>query len=296
MGTLVRTVIKFQKDNLSDWAAALTYYSVLSLFPAAIVLVALLDVFGSPQAIDSILGIVEKLGSSSAVEVVEGPLKSVVSDSGGATTLLGVGVLGALWWASGYVAAFMRATNTIYEVDRERRTWRKLRVRIGLTLLLVVLLAVVTLALVLSGPLAEAVGRAVGLSSLAVTVWGIVKWPLVTLLVALIFAVLYFVAPNVRHPGFGSVIPGGILAVVMWILASIGFAFYVDNFGSYNQTYGSIGAVIVFLVWLYISNIATLLGAVLNAERERTRELKEGLPADEQLQVDLRDRKGKVRS
>ena len=295
MGTLVRTVIKFKKDNLTDWAAALTYYSILAMFPALIVLVALLGLLGTANTVTTLLNVVKSLGSSSAVDTVRGPINSVVSNKGGAAALLSAGILGALWAASGYVAAFMRAANTIYEVDRERRIYRKIPVRIGLTLILVVVLAVVALSLVLTGPLAEALGSALGLSGTLVTIWSIAKWPVLGLLVVFIFALLYFAAPNVRHPGFRAVVPGGILALVVWLIASAGFAFYVANFGSYNKTYGSLGGVIVFLVWLYISNNATLLGAAFNAERERTRELKSGQPAREELQMELRDKKGKER-
>ncbi len=295
MGAVARTFTRYKNESMTDWAAALTYYSVLALFPALIVLVALLGLLGSPHTINVLLKIAKSLGSSSAASSVQGPIHSIVTSKSSAGALFGIGVLGALWSASGYVAAFMRAADAIYEVGRERRIWRKLPVRIGLTLVLVVLLAVITLALVLTGPLAQAVGSAVGLGSAAVTAWSIAKWPVLILLVALIFAVLYFAAPNVRHPGFGSVMPGGILAIVVWILASAGFALYVANFSSYNKTYGSLGAVVVFLLWLYISNNATLLGATFNAERERSRELERGEPAEEELQLELRDSKGKPR-
>ncbi|MDQ4028216.1 MAG: YihY/virulence factor BrkB family protein [Actinomycetota bacterium] len=285
-----RTIRRYKEHNLSDWGAALTYYSVLSLFPAAVVLVAILGVFGSyPETTDALLRIVEQLGPSSAVETFRGPVESVVRNKGGAGALLGFGLLGALWSASAYVGAFMRASNMIYQVE-ERRFWKNTPLRIAITVLMVLLLAIVSLAIVLTGPLASAVGNVIGLSSVAVTVWSIAKWPVLVVLVMTMISVLFYLAPNVRQPGgYRWVTPGAVIAVLAWIAASIGFALYVAFFGSYNKTYGSLGAVIVFLVWLYITNNALLLGVLINAERERQRELDSGLPAEERLQVARRD-------
>jgi membrane protein len=290
MGTLSRTFRRYKEYNLSDWGAALTYYSVLSLFPAAVVLVAILGVFGSyPETTDALLRIVEQLGPSSAVETFRGPVESVVRNKGGAGALLGLGLLGALWSASAYVGSFMRASNMIYQVE-ERRFWKNTPLRIAITVLMVLLLAIVSVAIVLTGPLASAVGNVIGLSSVAVTVWSIAKWPVLVVLVMTIISVLFYLAPNVRQPGgYRWVTPGAVIAVLAWIAASIGFAVYVAFFGSYNKTYGSLGAVIIFLVWLYISNNALLFGVLINAERERQRELDRGLPAEERLQVARRD-------
>jgi membrane protein len=290
MGTLSRTIRRYKENNLSDWGAALTYYSVLSLFPAAVVLVAILGVFGSyPETTDALLQIVDKLGPSSAVETFRDPIESVVRNKGGAGALLGFGLLGALWSASAYVGAFIRASNVIYQVE-ERRFWKNTPLRIAITVLMVLLLAIVSLAIVLTGPLASAVGDVIGLSDVAVTIWSVVKWPVLVVLVMTMISVLFYLAPNVRQPGgYRWITPGAVVAVLAWIAASIGFAAYVAFFGSYNKTYGSLGAVIVFLVWLYISNNALLLGVLINAERERQRELDRGLPAEERLQVARRD-------
>jgi membrane protein len=290
MGTLNRTIRRYRELNLSDWGAALTYYSVLSIFPAAIVLVAILGVCGShPETTNALLRIVDELGPSSAVETFRSPIESVVRNKGGAGALLGVGLLGALWSASGYVGAFMRASNVTYQVE-QRRFWRNTPLRIAITVVMVLLLAIVAMAIVLTGPLAEAVGKVIGLSSVAVTVWNIAKWPVLVVLVMAMISVLFYLAPNVRQPGgYRWVTPGAIVAVLVWIVASVGFGIYVAFFGSYNKTYGSLGAVIIFLVWLYISNNALLLGVLINAERERQRELERGLPAEDQLQVARRD-------
>jgi membrane protein len=289
VGTFVRTLREYKEDNLTDWAAALTYYSVLSVFPAMLVLVALLGLWGQyPRTVNMLLDIVGELGPSSAVDTFRGPIEGVVRNKGGAAAVVGIGALAALWSASGYVGAFTRASNLIYEVG-DRRFVRQRPLQLAITLLMALLLALVLVGLVLSGPLAEAVGRVVGLSDTVVTVWSIAKWPVLLLLVVVMISLLYFLAPNVRQRKFRWISAGGILAVLVWIVASLGFAFYVSQFGSYNKTYGSLGAVIIFLVWLYISNNALLLGVELNAELERARELKKGLPAEDRLQVEPRD-------
>jgi membrane protein len=288
MSVLRRTIRGFKDDNLTDWAAALTYYAVLSVFPALIVLVALLGVFGHANTTNTLLQIVGRLGPPSAIQTFRGPIESVIKNKGGAGALLGVGLLGALWSASGYIGAFMRASNAIYDVG-DRRFIRKAPLQVAITILMVLLLAVVMLAIVLTGPLAAAVGKALNLQSIVVTVWSIAKWPVLLILVVTMISILYYVAPNVRQPSFRWITPGGLVAMVFWILASVAFALYVANFSSYNKTYGSLGAVIVFLLWIYISNNALLLGLEFNAERERERELQEGLPAEEELQLPPRD-------
>jgi membrane protein len=287
---LKRTVREFRDDNLTDWAAALTYYSVLALFPALIVLVSILGLAGQhPETTNALLDIVRDVGPDSAVDTFEGPIESVVKSKSSAGTLLGLGLLGALWSASGYVGAFMRASNAIYEVKEGRPFWKLRPLQIGVTIVMVLAVALLAIAIVVTGPLADAVGSVIGLGDTAVTVWSIAKWPVAIVLVMAMFAFLYHLAPNVRQPSFRWVTPGGIVAVLLWILASAGFALYVANFGSYNKTYGSLGGVIVFLVWLWISNIAVLLGAEFDAELERARELEAGLPAERELQLPPRD-------
>ncbi|MEA2507806.1 MAG: rane protein [Actinomycetota bacterium] len=288
MSLLGPTIRQFKAKNLTDWAAALTYYAVLSVFPALIVLVALLGVLGHANTTNTLLHIVGQIGPPSAIKTFKGPIDSVVKNKGGAGALLGVGLVGALWSASGYIGAFMRASNSVYDVG-ERRFLRKAPLQIGITILMVLLLAVVLLAIVLTGPLATAVGSAFGVRSAIVTVWSIAKWPVLLVIVVTMISILYYLAPNVRQPGFHWVTPGGFLALVVWILASAAFAVYVANFSSYNKTYGSLGAVIIFLLWIYISNNALLLGLAFNAERERQRELQEGLPAEKELQLPPRD-------
>jgi membrane protein len=288
MGVLKRTFKEFKEDNLTDWAAALTYYGVLSIFPLLLVLVSLLGLFGQ-SATQPLIDNVGKLAPGPAKDIVTSAIQNLQKSQGAAGVLLIVGLVGALWSASGYIAAFMRACNAIWDVEEGRPIWKTIPLRLSVTLLTVVLLAVMALAVVLTGPLAEQVGNVVGLGGTAVTVWDIAKWPVLILIVSFLFAFLYWAAPNVRHPKFRWVSPGGLVAVLLWIAASAAFAFYVANFGSYNKTYGALGGVITFLVWLWISNIAVLLGAEFNAELERGRRIEEGMPADREPFVEPRD-------
>jgi membrane protein len=285
MGVLSRTVKEYIKADLTDWAAALTYYSVLSLFPALLMLVALLGVFGQyPETTDALLHIIGGLAPPSVVEVIRRRIATVVLDNSGAGALLGIGLVAALWSASGYVGAFTRAANRIYEVGKRRFVAQRL-MQIGTTLAMVVLVAIIAAALVLSGPLAERVGAVFGLGETTLILWSIIKWPLLLVSVMTLISLLYWLAPNVRHPdGYRWVTPGGIVAVLIGMAASAGFAFYVANLDSYDRTYGSLGAVIVFLVWLYIANNALLFGALLDAEVERAR-AREDRPARRMLRL-----------
>jgi membrane protein len=282
---LKRTVREFRDDNLTDWAAALTYYGILSIFPMLIVLVSVLGLIGS-SATQPLIDNLGTVAPGPAKDIFTSALEDIQESRGAAGVLFVVGLAAALWSASGYIGAFMRASNAIYEVEEGRPFWKLRPLQMGVTLLMVLLLAVSALAVVFTGPLAEQIGNVIGVGDTAVTVWDIAKWPFLILLVSLMFSILYWVAPNVRQPGFRWLTPGGVLAVLLWIVASAGFALYVASFASYNKTYGSLGGVIVFLVWLWISNIVVLLGAELNAELERGRELEAGVEAaEEEIQL-----------
>ena len=285
---LKRTVREFKEDNLTDWAAALTYYGILSIFPMLIVLVSVLGLIG-PSATDPLIANLKTVAPGPASQIFTSAIKNLQSSQGAAGVLFVVGIVGALWSASGYVAAFMRASNAIYDVEEGRPIWKTAPTRLGMTLVLVLLLAITAVGVVLTGGLAKEAGNLIGVGSDAVTVWNIAKWPVLLALVSLMFSILYWGSPNVKQPGFRWVTPGGILGVVIWLIASALFAFYVANFGSYNKTYGALGGVITFLVWLWISNIAVLLGAELNAELERGRRIEEGMPADREPFVEPRD-------
>ncbi|HEY7454105.1 MAG TPA: YihY/virulence factor BrkB family protein [Thermoleophilaceae bacterium] len=289
IAALKRTVREFREDNLTDWAAALTYYSVLAIFPALIVLVSILGLVGD-SATQPLIDNLGTVAPGPAKDIFTSAIENLQGDQGAAGVLFVVGLLGALWSASGYVGAFMRASNAIYDIEEGRPVWKTLPVRVGLTIVLLVLLAITTMAVVITGGLAQRVGDLIGLGSTAVDVWNIAKWPVLLVVVSFMFALLYWAAPNVKHPGFRWVSPGGLLAVLGWLIASAAFAFYVGNFGSYNKTYGALGGVIVFLVWLWISNIVILLGAEFNAELERGRAIDEGMrPPDKEPFAEPRD-------
>jgi membrane protein len=282
-------VSEFRADNLTDWAAALTYYAILSIFPALIVLVSILGLAGD-SATQALLDNIQALGPGPAQDIVSGAIREISGSQGAAGVAFILGLVAALWSASGYVGAFSRASNVIYEVEEGRPFWKLRPFQIALTLVLLLLVSFSAIAVVLSGPLADKMGSVLGVAGTAVAVWDLVKWPVIVLVVLTMVAILYYAAPNVRHPGFRWITPGGVLAVVLWIAASVGFAFYVANFGSYNKTYGSLAGVIIFLIWLWISNVAILLGAELNAELERRREVESGVPEDETLAVEPRVR------
>ncbi|SIN13565.1 YihY/virulence factor BrkB family protein [Micromonospora cremea] len=286
---LRRTVTEFQDDSLTDWAAALTYYGVLSIFPGLLVLISLLGLLGESAT----QGVTDTVNQA----VPEGNIRQIITDAigtadknGGLASIAAIlGLLAAFWSASGYIGAFMRASNAIYDVPEGRPIWKTLPIRLGVTAVIGVLLLASAVIVVFTGRLAELVGDAIGLGSTAVTVWDVAKWPVLLILVSLMFAILYWASPNARHGGFRWVSPGGVLAVVIWLVISGLFAFYVSNFGSYNKTYGALAGVIIFLVWLWLSNIAILLGAEFDAELERSRAISAGHSVDEEPYVELRD-------
>ena len=288
--TLKRTWSEFKEDNLSDWAAALTYYGVLAIFPAVIAMVSIVGLFGDPQTVTRTLTDIVRQVAPGGADALQGPIEQVTASRGGAGIALIVGIVLALSSASGYIGAFMRASNVIYEVDEGRPFWKLRPLQMVVTFFIVMLLAVSALAVVASGPLAEAIGGAIGLSGTAVTIYQIAKWPILILIVMFIVSVLYYTSPNAKLPGFKFITLGGAVAVVVWIVLSALFAFYVANFGSYNKTYGTLGGVIGFLVWLWITNQAILFGHQLNAERERANQIEAGVPnAERELQLPERD-------
>jgi membrane protein len=288
-GVLKRSVTEFREDNLTDWAAALTYYGVLSIFPALLVLVSVLGLIGE-SATQPLIDNLGEVAPGPAQEILTNALENLQGSGGAAGFAFIVGLLLAIWSASGYVAAFMRASNAIYDVEEGRPIYKTLPLRVVLTVALLVLVAISVAGVVITGGIAKELGDVIGVGDTAVTVWNIAKWPVLLLVVSFMFALLYWAAPNVKQPGFRWLSPGGILAVVGWIIASVAFAFYVSNFGSYNKTYGALAGPIVFLLWLWISNIMILLGAEFNAELERGRAIESGMrPEDKEPFVEPRD-------
>jgi membrane protein len=290
-GVLKRTVRQVGQDKLTTWAAALTYYGILSMFPGLLVLIAALRLTGESTT-QRVL--------TNVTHTTPGPARSILSaavtnlqrgQSSTAGLLAIIGILGALWSASGYVSSFMQAANSIYDVPEGRPIWKKLPTRLAITIVAGVIIAATALAVVFTGSLAKSVGQILGVGSSVVTIWDIAKWPVIVILISLLLAVLYWAAPNARHGGFRWVTPGSLLAVVAWVIASGLFTLYVANFGSYNKTYGSLAAVIVFLVWLWISNLAILVGAEFDAEMQRERAVAAGHRPDDEPYMRLRDTK-----
>jgi membrane protein len=290
-GTVKRMLKEISQDNLTDHAAALTYYGVLAMFPAVIALISIVGLVFDPQQIaHGLTTVLNQIAPGTAAKTFSGVINNLAGSTATAGFGLVFGLAGALWSASGYVGAFTRAANVIWETPEGRPFWKLKPLQLLLTLIGVLFTAVIAAAVALSGPIVRAVGNAMGLSSTAVTVWNIAKWPVLVVIVALMIAILYYLAPNVRLRGFKWVSPGAALAVVVWIVASALFAFYVANFGSYNKTYGSLAGIVVFLVWFWITNLALLIGVELDAERERTIELREGVPrAEKEIQLDARN-------
>jgi membrane protein len=288
--TLKRTATEFMEDNLTDWAAALTYYGLLALFPALIAMASLVGLVGDPKSTTSTLTeIITSIGPESAADTFSGPIESLSSDQGAAGFAFVAGLAVALWSASGYVGAFMRASNIIYETPEGRPFWKLRPLQLAITLVMIVLMTVLALALVLTGPVVDAVAGPIGLGDTAVDIWNIAKWPAMVAIFLLMVAVLYYASPNVKLRGFKWVTVGSLVAIVVWAIASAAFAFYVANFGSYDKTYGTLGGLIALLIWFWISNLAILFGHQLNAERERSIEIEEGRPrAEREIQLEPR--------
>lgn len=287
---LRKTIREFSADDCTDLAAALTYYAVLALFPGLLALVSLLGLVGqagNTQALTDVLG---DVGAGSAADTIRDQIDQLTQSPATGAGLI-IGILGALWSASGYVGAFGRAMNRIYEVDEGRPFYKLRPLQMVVTLGAVVLAGLVAIGLVVSGPVARAIGDLIGLGDTAVTVWSIVKWPILLALAALAIAILYYATPNVKQPKFRWLSVGALLAIVVWVVASALFGLYIANFANYGKTYGSLAGVIIFLLWLWITNLALLFGAELDAEMERGRQLQAGIGAERDIQLPLRDRK-----
>ncbi len=282
------TLKEFKKDELTDRAAALTYYGILALFPALLALISLLGVVGRSAA-QEVLDNIQNLAPGAARDVLSNAVQQMQGNAGLGSVMAIVGLLLAVWSASGYVAAFIRSANVVYDVPEGRPVWKVLPVRVGVTVVLMILAVVSAVIVVFTGGLAREVGAALGVGDTALTVWSIVKWPVLVVLVTIMIAILYWAAPNARVRGFRWITPGSFLALVIWLIASAGFALYVANFASYNKTYGTFAGVIIFLVWLWITNLAILLGLECDAELARQRAAAGGHPPGDEPYVEPRD-------
>lgn len=284
--TAKKAFAEFSHDQCTDQAAALTYYAVLALFPGLLALISLVGLFGDGQkTVNSMLDLVGQFAPADALDQIKPVIEQMVNAKAAGFALV-FGLLGALWSASGYVGAFGRALNRVYEIDEGRPMWKLRPFQLGLTAVILLMVALVMVALVVSGGLAEAV-----LGSGAARVWDLAKLPVVLVIVVIIIAMLYYFTPNVRQPHFKWLSVGALVALAVWVVASVAFGFYVANFGSYNKTYGTLAGVIVFLLWLWITNLSLLFGAEVDSELERARQLQSGIKAEETLQLPPKDTK-----
>ncbi|MFI7499220.1 YihY/virulence factor BrkB family protein [Streptomyces sp. NPDC049687] len=288
MAVLKGTLKEFKKDELTDRAAALTYYGILALFPALLALVSVLGIVGQ-SATQAVLDNIQKLAPGAAQDILRNAVRQMQGNAGLGSIMAIVGLALAVWSASGYVAAFIRSANAVYDIPEGRPVWKVLPVRVGVTVVLMVMAVISAIIVVFTGGLAREVGTALGVGDAGLTAWSIAKWPVLVVLVTVMIAVLYWATPNARVRGFRWITPGSFLALLIWMIASAGFALYVANFGSYNKTYGALAGVVIFLVWLWITNLAILLGLEFDAELVRQRAVAGGHPAGDEPYVRPRD-------
>ncbi|MFC0494230.1 YihY/virulence factor BrkB family protein [Streptomyces mutabilis] len=282
------TLREFRDDELADRAAAMTYYGILSLFPALLVLVSLLGLAGQ-SATSTVLDNLRQLTPGMARDIITRAVEQLRNNPDVGSIMAITGIALAVWSASGYVAAFIRTSNAVYDMPEGRPMWKILVLRIALTAMLMVTAVLSTLIVVFTGGLARLAGQALGFRDTALSVWSITKWPVLVILVLLMIAVLYWASPNANVKGFRWITPGSFLALVLWMIASAGFALYVAHFASYNRTYGTMAGVIVFLIWLWITNLAILLGLEFDAEALRQRAVAGGYPPDAEPYTQPRD-------
>jgi membrane protein len=286
---LKRTWHEFRINQVYDLAGTLTYYTVLALFPALLATLATVGIFGSAEAgAQNVLQVIEGLGGATAADVLREPLEQLVNASH-AGLAFGTGLVGVLWATSGYLGTFGRGMNRIYDVEEGRPFWEMRPTMIGVSAVLVVLGALGALGLILTGPVAESTARVLGFDEGVVFWWDLLKLPALAGIALVVMALLYWAGPNVkrRHLRWFSV--GAIGALLAWIIATALFGAYVFGFGIYGRTYGFVGGVIAFLLWVWLSNLSLLFGAVLDTEVERARQLRAGISAEERVQLPLRD-------
>lgn len=287
-GVFRRTISEFIDDDLTDMAAALTYYGIMSIFPGLLVLVAGVGLLGSSTA-KAVEENLNALTPGPAQQIISEALENLRQHPRTAGIVAIVGLVVAFWSATGYIGSFMRAANRIFDVPEGRPLWKTIPMQLAITAITGIFLAVSALAVVFTGRFAQWAGRLLNLEDQTVRVFDIVKWPVLVLGVMMLLAMLYWAAPNARHAGFRWITPGSVLAVLLWIVVSAGFAFYIAHFNTYDRTYGTLGGVIVFLVWLWLTNVAVLLGAELDAELSRARAIAAGLPPRAEPYLPLRD-------
>jgi len=280
-----KVVREFSEDNCTDSAASLTYYAVLSLFPGLIALVSIIGFFGDAEAATgAIMRVIERLAPESVTETLDGVVGAIASSPSAGFGFV-LGLLGAIWFASRYVGAFGRVLNTVYDIDEGRPFWILKPLNLLVTVVMLACVLGMLILLLISGPVADAIGDAFGLGDTVRSVWNVGKWPVLALLVAATVSVLYYGTPNVRQPRLRWIAVGALLAIGLLAAATVGFTLYVRHFADYDRFYGPLAGIVVFLLWLWIANLALLLGAEVDAEMERGRQLQGGIAAEEHIQL-----------
>lgn len=280
MKTLRTTVANFLRHSGTDLAAGLTYYSVLAIFPALLALVAMLSVVGEAgSSVNVILDVLRPLVSASTLADIEPTIRDLAQVNG-AGWALAAGAVVALYSSSAYVAAFGRAMNRVHDVTETRPWWRLRPLMLAITVAVVLLMAASLVIVVATGPLASSLGDQLGLADSAVRAWSIAKWPVLAVMVVIVVTLLFHATPNVKF-GFRLLTWGAFLTLLVWISASVGFAFYLANFASYNKTYGSVAGVVVGLLWLWLTNLSLVFGAEFDAVRQQLRKERAAAAAGE---------------
>ncbi|MDX6380456.1 MAG: rane protein [Rubrobacteraceae bacterium] len=268
---LKAAVTEFQRDDALGLAAQLAFYLILALFPFLLVLISLMGTFSSPELANSVLEYFQQVMPQEVYGIIDSYMGDILSGSKPAPGLFSVGLLITLWSASGAFAALINALNKAYDVEETRPFWKVRGIALLMTLGLSAIILVAVLLLVAGPPIGKGIADLFGLGPIFELVWNIVRWPVALFFMVLTVALLYYFAPDADQP-FRWITPGGLIGVLLWVLASVAFRYYVSNFGSYDETYGSIGAVIVLLLYLYISSLTILFGAELNATLVRLKE------------------------
>ncbi len=284
---LKRAALKFYDDQMTQHAGALTYYSLMSLFPALLLGLSLLGLLGEyPRTYNAIIDYLEPIVPSPALSAIDESLRQALERKGTAATALFVSIGIALYGTTGALESARRALNVVFEVEHGRRFFHRKAIDIGSTFFLMGLILLTLMFMFVGGGTARRAFDLLGLGAEAYEVWNLARWPAAIAVAILIFALIYYVTPDVRHRSFRWVTPGAMVGVAVWIVVSAAFGRYVSDFANVSAVYGAFAGAIVLVVWLWLSGVALLFGAELDAEIEREKELDEGVPPEKTLAIE----------
>ncbi|MDP9385040.1 MAG: YihY/virulence factor BrkB family protein [Actinomycetota bacterium] len=283
-GVIKRTVVSFYDDQMTHHAAALTYYGLMSLFPTALLGLSLLGLLGQyPETYDAILGYAREVAPEALVTPLDESLQRALQAKGTAATALAISVAVALYGSTGVLEAARRALNVVFEIEAGRSILRRKLVDVGSTLVLLALTLLTAVLVFVGGAFAEDLLGFIGLGPTAAKVWSIARWPAALLVAMVVFSFIYYVTPDVEQRSWRWVTPGAVVGVMLWLLASAGFSGYISSVADVGAIYGAFAGAIVLVAWIWLTNVALLFGAELNAELERHKELREGVPPADTL-------------